>query len=232
MPYGIPNPDEIRSGLAEIANNWRVLAVFWHAYFAMLAGMFFVPRRLSRRTFGVLLSVPLASVSALAWVVGNFFNGADFAIACLSLVAIAVRLPKSQIELMPWGAVPGTLMFAFGWVYPHFLTTASYSTYLYFAPTGLLPCPTLSIVVGLALATSGLRSIAWSMVAGSTALFYGVYGAAVLSVALDWTLVVGAVLLLVIGIPRGQRGPMNAFLSRRQTHVKDRMLVEKFEAPY
>ena len=54
-----------------------------------------------------------------------------------------------------WRRVVGTAMVAFGWVYPHFSSDPSLFAYFYGAPTGLLPCPTLSLVIGLSLLARG-----------------------------------------------------------------------------
>jgi hypothetical protein len=93
--------------------------------------------------------------------------------------------------------VSGSLLFVFGWVYPHFLETRSILTYLYAAPTGLIPCPTLSTVIGLSLILGGLGSRAWSLTLGFAGIFYGVFGAAWLGVTIDWFLAVGALVAVL-----------------------------------
>jgi hypothetical protein len=90
----------------------------------------------------------------------------------------------------------GALLFAFGWVYPHFLNTSSFLPYLYSAPTGLIPCPTLSIVIGLALILGGLGARTWSLVLGVTGIFYGIFGSAWLGVLIDWVLLLGALTIV------------------------------------
>jgi drug/metabolite transporter (DMT)-like permease len=83
--------------------------------------------------------------------------------------------------------------------------------YLYSAPTGLIPCPTLSIVIGLAVALRGLGSRTWSLVLCATAIFYGVYGAAHLGVTLDWVLLLGALMLVLTVVARRSAGEEGAF---------------------
>ena len=52
-------------------------------------------------------------------------------------------------------------------------------------PTGLVPCPTLSIVIGLALIVEGLDSRIWtSVLVGATGVFYGIFGAVRLGVTI------------------------------------------------
>ena len=88
-------------------------------------------------------------------------------------------------------------MFAFGWVYPHFLDTSTSLTYLYAAPTGLIPCPTLSIVIGVGLIVGGLGSRAWSIFLGALGDFYSIFGAVRLGVVLDWVLLFGSLMIVL-----------------------------------
>jgi hypothetical protein len=200
----MPAPELILKGLHELANQWWPLAVAWHAYFAVLALGLLFGARPSKRTSGVLLALPLLSVSVLAWTAGNPFNGAMLGVAGVALIGLAFRLPHAPVEVAPgWVVAAGVLMFAFGWVYPHFLDTFPIFAYLYAAPVGLVPCPTLSIVIGLALITGGLDSRAWMAVLGVTGLFYGVFGALRLGVTIDLVLLVGAMLALAVAfVPR------------------------------
>jgi hypothetical protein len=94
-------------------------------------------------------------------------------------------------------AVPGAILFGFGWVYPHFLQTPSIAPYLYASPLGLIPCPTLAAVTGIGLMTAGFGSLPWMLVIGAAGAFYGVVGALLLGVSLDWVLLAGAALMLL-----------------------------------
>ncbi|HSG65340.1 MAG TPA: hypothetical protein VLD39_10080 [Gammaproteobacteria bacterium] len=195
----MPSAVEIVQQLAEIASGWRALAVFWHIYFGSIVWLL-VRARPSRRTMGVLLALPLLSVSSLAWKVGNPFNGSVFLLAAVALSVIALKLPLSPLTIAPrWITAMGVLMAGFGWAYPHFLDdTASTLTYVYAAPTGLIPCPTLAMLIGLTLIVDGLRSRAWSTLLVTLGLTYGVVGGAILEVAIDWLLVLGGVTLLIV----------------------------------
>ena len=200
----MPSSEEILNSLSTIANQWQLLAIVWHIYFGVLAAGLVFGLRPSRRTSGVLLALPLLSVSVLAWMSANPFNGTMFAIAAVALIVIALRQPDAQLRIAPtWAVVAGALMYLFGWVYPHFLDTVSFVPYLYGAPVGLVPCPTLSIVIGLGLVVAGLNSRAWSAVLGAMGVFYGVFGAFRLGVTIDVVLLLGALLLLTFAfLPR------------------------------
>jgi len=107
------------------------------------------------------------------------------------------RLGREPAELRSGAllAAAGALI-GFGWVYPHFLQTDTWLSYLYAAPAGLIPCPTLAVVIGASLAIGGLGSVAWSGVLCAMGAFYSLFGALHLGVDLDWVLLAGAVALL------------------------------------
>lgn len=199
----MPAPDQILSALTALANQWKPLAIFWHLYFVVLAGLV-IGLHPSRRLMGMLLSLPLLSVSVLAWMSGNPFNGALFAVAAIALIVLAVRMPNEPVQIAPsWIAAVGAVMFVFGWLYPHFLNTTSFLPYLYAAPVGLVPCPTLSIVIGAALILDGLGARGWSLVLAAMGIFYGVFGALRLGVTMDFVLLVGALVLGAIVLMPG-----------------------------
>jgi hypothetical protein len=197
----MPSPDQILAGLTEIAQSSTWLAAVWHLYLAVLiVGLLYGTIR-SNRIAGILLCLPLISVSSLAWNAGNPFNGALFALFAILGLVKAGRLGGNRIIwARPPILVPGAIMLAFGWVYPHFLDTRSIWPYIYSAPTGLIPCPTLSVVIGLGLMLSGMQSRWWSLVMGATGLFYGLFGALRLGVSLDWGLAAGAILMLYVSL--------------------------------
>lgn len=189
----MPSSEVILAGLNAIANEWRLLAILWHGYFAALVFGLVFGIRPRTQWVGLLLVLPLFSVGILAWLHGNPFNAASFALTGIVLAATAARLSREAVTVAPaWVAVPGALMVGFGWIYPHFLDNATPLKYLYAAPTGLIPCPTLSIVIGFTLLLGGLRSRLWCLVLAIVGLFYGVFGAVRLGVRLDGVLLFGA----------------------------------------
>jgi hypothetical protein len=202
----VPTPEEILAGLGAIASEWRWLAGVWHGYFGVLAlGLVFGVRP-SRRTTGVLLALPILSVSTLAWINANPFNGGFFALTGVALMLIALKMGGDAVRVGPgWSTVTGTLMFAFGWAYPHFLGGSTPAAWLYAAPTGLIPCPTLSIVIGMTLVLGGLGSRSWCLVLVVAGLFYGVFGAFRLGVRIDLALLAGALATAIAGLSGRRR---------------------------
>jgi hypothetical protein len=176
-------------------------AVVWHvvlfgACVALGAGW-----RPSQRRAGALLAAPVASVSAAAFGHGNPFNGVVFAALALVMLGLAIRIEPRPVQRS--GTVPTIIaiaLIAFGWLYPHFLASRSPVIYLVAAPTGLIPCPTLSLVVGFTLLAGGFGSRAWSMVVGAVGILYGVFGVVRLGVGLDAALAAGALCAFVLAL--------------------------------
>jgi hypothetical protein len=198
----MPSPSEILGGLKYIANAWSTYAIVWHGLIGAALTALVVGWRPTRRQAGVLLVLPLLSVSIFAARAGNPFNATLFAAAAIVLGAISARLADLALPRPSRAAaMTGIAMIAFGWIYPHFLDGPALR-YLYAAPVGLIPCPTLSVVVGFALLAGGLGSRAWALVLASTGLFYGLFGAIRLGVRLDAGLIAGAAVLAVVALRR------------------------------
>ena len=160
----MPSPGAIVEGLRVIANDAIALAVVWHLLLAAACIALALGWCPSQRSAGALLSVPVASVSALAFRYGNPFNGLMFAALALALLGLAGRLAPRPVQR--GGAamtVVGILMIAFAWLYPHFLDLRSPTIYVVGAPTGLIPCPTLSLLIGFTLLARGFGSRAWTL---------------------------------------------------------------------
>ena len=194
----MPSIEQILAGLSEIVNKWQIVAIFWHLYFGVLAIFLITRIRMAKRWAGVMLSLPLLSVSAIAWMSSNPFNGMIFAVTGLLLIIFSRRLPDKNVTFAPlWLVAPGIILAAFGWVYPHFLIAASWLSYLYESPAGLIPCATLSIVIGFALILKGFDSKGFSLTLGIVGLYYGITGVLQLGVMIDAVLLIGAILLVV-----------------------------------
>jgi hypothetical protein len=195
----MPTVEQILIGLKEIANTWQTVAIFWHVYFAAIIIVLIFGIRPSKRIGGILLGLPLLSVSIIAWVSSNPFNGMIYGLISIIVFYISTKLPRENVQVAPlWVWIPGILMFIFGWVYPHFLDTSSFWSYLYSAPTGLIPCPTLSIVIGLTMVLNGLNSRALLLILGIMGMFYGITGVAQLGVSIDGVLLLGAVMIVIV----------------------------------
>jgi hypothetical protein len=89
----------------------------------------------------------------------------------------------------------GVVLAIFGLVYPHFLRAEYWIEYLYAAPFGLVPCPTLTVLVGVSLLARSFGSRPWAATVAGASLIYGVIGVAVLGVWIDAVLIAGAMAL-------------------------------------
>jgi hypothetical protein len=175
-----------------------------------------------------LLGLPLLSVCALARISGNPFNGTVFAVLWLSLTSAASTLPAGTVHVAPAiSFVPGLLLVAFGWAYPHFLEVMRWTAYLLAAPLGVLPCPTLSAVIGFTLMLDLRRSMAWSLTLAAAAVVFGAIGVFRLGVTMDVALPAGAALLAV-----AVAGVSTPWRSVRADRIKrSRRLPGEFDAP-
>jgi hypothetical protein len=202
----MPTTAQIVDGLARIADEAFVGAVAWHLAIAAALVAVLVGWRPSRRAAGVLLALPLLSAAVFALAFGNLFNTAALGALAVALVAIAARLDAGPVRSASgWPLVLGAAMLLFGIVYPHFLADRPALAYVYGAPVGLVPCPTLSLSIGFALIAGGLGSRAWSLTLAIAGLFYGAFGALRLGVTIDAVLVVGAAGLIAVAARSPER---------------------------
>jgi hypothetical protein len=193
----MPSSDAILFGAAAVANQWRTVAIAWHAAFALAVLAVLVGWHPSIRVAAYLLALPFLSVSAAAAVSGNPFNGAVFAGLFVLLVALATRLSDEPVCFGAAGLIiPGASLIAFGLGYPHFLETEHAMTYAYAAPVGLLPCPTLSAVLGITLTLRLLGARLWALSLAAAGVVYGATGVLLLDVKLDYVLLGGALVVV------------------------------------
>ena len=187
------------AALAAIAQRSVAIAIFWHAAILGAVIAFGLGWRPSRRGALLLLSLPLMSVAALAWLHGNPFNGAIFSVLAVLALVASLALPQAEVTIEPgWAVVAGAALVAFAAIYPHFLDELPAFAYFAAAPVGVLPCPTLALLLGLTLAGGGLGSRAVSLGLAAAAAFYGLFGVFVLGVALDVVLSAGAAALAAL----------------------------------
>lgn len=189
--------EQILSGLQNIVNESFPVAIFWHAVLYILIAALILKWKPSNRLFSVLLCLPLISVSALAWISGNPFNGSLFAVAAILFLVFGLKAPAVSLETSrPVFLIPGIIMVIFGLVYPHFIQPDSVFEYLYASPAGLIPCPTLSVIIGFALIYNGFRSGSLSLLVIIAGMFYGSFGVFRLKVMIDLFLLLGTVIFI------------------------------------
>jgi hypothetical protein len=194
----MPKTEEIIAALHSIANDFTAVAVLWHAAFYLLIALLIAKWEPSNKLLAVLLSLPLLSVAIFAWISGNPFNGTLFSIMAILVFIFGMKASVSPVALSPFPFyIIGILMVIFGLIYPHFIDTDSFFKYLYASPSGLVPCPTLSILIGFVLLYNGLGSQSLTVILIIFGLFYGIFGVFKLGVHLDVGLLIGTITLLI-----------------------------------
>jgi hypothetical protein len=195
----MPTASEILVRLGEAAQGAMVVAIGWHLILAAALAGLVMGWRPSQRVAAHLLAAPCATVALVAVAYGNPFNAIMFAGLAIAQTVLARRSSSRPVRR---GAVPfvaiAVVLIAIGWTYPHFLAHESDWMYLYSAPVGVLPCPTLYVVIGLALLGAGVGSRLGNTVLVAAGLGYGVIGLGQLHVWLDAGLIVGALALAVL----------------------------------
>jgi hypothetical protein len=194
----MPSAAEILCDLGDAANAWIAVAIAWHVVLGAAIVALLVGWRPSAWLAPLLLAGAALSVSIASAAFANPFNALSFAALVIALVAIARRAPARAVGPGPsWAVVIGAALIAFGWAYPHFLATGG-ARYLVAAPIGIVPCPTLAVIAGLALCGGGLGSRALVALLGAWTAFYAAFGIARLGVALDLGLAVAPLALAAL----------------------------------
>lgn len=194
----MPKTEEILAGLQGIVNNYSSIAIVWHVLLYALIVALLARWLPTNKLFVLIMCLPVISVAVMAFMTGNPFNGMLFSILALLLFIFGLKasgqpVQNSSLVFM----VIGILMIAFGMVYPHFIGEGSFVRYLYASPVGLIPCPTLSLLIGFLLLYNGFGSQSLTFTLVIFGLFYGIFGALKFGVYLDIFLVFGSVSLLL-----------------------------------
>jgi hypothetical protein len=193
----MPSSSEILKNLSDLSHSYIWLAVLWHlAVFTMMLRKGWRPRQ---RHAAQILLLPLFSVSALAWIHGNPFNGLIFLVLIFILGLISFQMAHRPVSLnRKWTFPLGVFTLLYALVYPHFLADESPWLYLIAAPVGIVPCPTLSLVFGFTLIFSGFHSRTWQAACVAAGLFYALFGIVILGVWLDAGLLLSTVAMLIL----------------------------------
>lgn len=194
----MPKTEDIINGLQSVVNDYSTFAIVWHAIFYFLLTGLIAKWQPSNKLFGVLLCLPLVSVALFAWLSGNPFNGFVFSIMTILIFIFGFKASNQPIQIsqVPFMII-GILMIVFGLIYPHFISANSIFKYFYASPVGLIPCPTLSILIGFLLLYNGFGSQPITITFIAIGLFYGIFGVLKLAVYLDIFLILGSITLLI-----------------------------------
>jgi len=189
---------DIIDGLQIIVNEYTLFSTIWHIVFYVLIVALIAKWKPSNKLFAILTCLPALSVGVFAWLSRNPFNGSLFILLAILILIFGLKASSKPIHVsqLPF-AVAGIGMIVFGLIYPHFIETKSVIEYLYASPIGLIPCPTLSILIGFLLLFNGFSSQSLTLTLIFFGLFYGIFGVLKLAVYLDLFLVFGTITLLL-----------------------------------
>lgn len=207
----IPTAEEILAQLTRLAANTRGVALLWHVAVVFgLGGLWTERWRPPRRLAAMLAALPLGTAAALAIASGNPFSGTVLGLTTLALLGLGARLSLRPVERSgAWATAVGGASVVYALGYPHF-TPGGWELAFLFAPVGVVPCPSLALVLGVGLLGNGFGSRAWGLVAAAAGLFYALFGMFRLDVWLDAGLLVAALAMVVLLFApdrRTQRAP-------------------------
>lgn len=180
------NKEIILNFLPMVANKYLFLNAIMHVLiYGVLAAIFLSGYKQKRIIFDSLIAVLFISVAAISILNSNPFNFLTFAILSVFAV-IELFKAKNDITFKPFNLntlVCMTIILVGLW-YPHFVNVHP-ALMLLLAPTGIIPCPTLMVVLGLLnliypKVNKGLYA-ATSLIGA----FYGITGVLLLKVYLD-----------------------------------------------
>ncbi len=220
----MPSADDILRDLTRTAHEGETVALAWHVLVLIALILTASGARPSRRLAAALLALPAVSVSALAFTTRNMFNGIVFAALAATLPALAWRAAASPLRGPTRGLFwLGAVGVAYALVYPHFAQVSSPFAYALFAPVGVLPCPTLALMIGLTLLAGGFQLRGLPIALALAGVFYAVFGVVALGVVLDLGLLVFALGLLYLGLHQpsarqdaDERARIDAFLASKR----------------
>jgi len=196
----MPSPELILDGLSKVSNNYSILAVIHHVWIVIFLISLLLGLRLQNKIVSMILLMPMLSVSALAFLNSNPFNGIVFLFSSVLLSIFALSEKSEKIEFNSlMNTIAGTLFLLFGLVYPHFINGGDWYEYLYKSPIGLIPCPSLLVLTGTTLLYKGFLNRKWMFTLSALGLFYGIFGVLRLDVKIDVVLIVSSIWLLFYG---------------------------------
>jgi hypothetical protein len=196
----MPTANDILQQLTRAANELSMLAIAWHLVVVLVAAAMLLRWRPSVRYAPLPLVAPVLSVFMVSLGYGNWFNAASFFVLAVALTFVSVDLAEPVRARAPaWRSILGIGLVAFGAAYPHFVDGAWYRQ-LYAAPIGVVPCPTLALIAGYTLLTSGHGTRKIPAVLAVWTTFYAAFGIAKLGVVLDVGLVVATFGLVALAV--------------------------------
>lgn len=181
----------ILSYIGAVAGKYIWLNVTLHIVCYAAVALLFVPGfRYKKAVWNSLVTVLFSSVAAIALLNGNPFNFGIFAIAAaFAVFEIVKRRGAADLSFTSDTAHNiRTAIFLvvalFGLIYPHFVD-AHPALMPFVSPLGIIPCPTLTFVLGIANILYPRVNRALYTVLALLGVFYGITGLLLVNVYFD-----------------------------------------------
>jgi len=207
----MPTAQQICLGLQSVAEDFQWLAIIQHVLVVSMALLIWRLGNRVGRLVSLYIALTLGLVSFLAFShTQNPFTGIVFAL--LALVGLwEVFSPRMDYSL--GGTLRIQIIIAvvagfLGFWYPHFVESKALA--LIASPYGLIPCPTLTVILALFILVYPYTNKLWHWSLTLVALFYAVTGVLTLKVTIDLVLLAVALYslyaLIVLAVKRRPLG--------------------------
>lgn len=181
------NAESILNYLSMVSNQNIYLNLIMHVItFLSIPSIFLLKnKRMQKAVFNGLVFILTLSVTVNAFINGNPFHLATFAI--LSIIALRELIGRNQVVISASNNVTIFVAFIFLFIgvwYPEFVHTTPLAM-LFISPMGIVPCPTLIVILSLfSLNSSGISKIQYiaTIIIGAV---YAVIGVFLFKVYLD-----------------------------------------------
>ena len=194
------NPESILNYLAMVSNQNIYLNLIMHVItFLSIPSIILLKNiRMQKAVFNGLVFILTLTVTVIAFTNGNPFHFATFAI--LLVIAFIELIGRNQVVISTSNNVTifvGFIFLFIGVWYPEFVHTSSLAM-IFVSPMGIVPCPTLIVILSLfTFNSSGISKMQYiaTIIIGA---LYAVIGVFILKVYLDAAL--GILVLYLIYI--------------------------------
>lgn len=182
------NPESVINYLAMVSNQNIYLNLVMHVItFLSIPSIFLLKNiRVQKAVFNGLVVILTLTVTVNALINGNPFHLVTFAIL-LIIALIELVMGRNQVVISPSSNVTTFVAFIFLFIgvwYPEFVHTSSLAM-LFVSPMGIVPCPTLIVILSLfTLNSSGISKLQYiaTIIMGAV---YAVIGVFIFKVYLD-----------------------------------------------
>lgn len=182
------NPESVLNYLAMVSNQNIYLNLVMHVItFLSIPSIFLLKNiRVQKAVFNGLVVILTLTVTVNALINGNPFHLVTFAIL-LIIALIELVMGRNQVVISASSNVTTFVAFIFLFIgvwYPEFVHTSSLAM-LFVSPMGIVPCPTLIVILSLfTLNSSGISKLQYiaTIIIGAA---YAVIGVFILKVYLD-----------------------------------------------